>query len=392
MPFDNRSRGGSVAESLAWRESTYCAVTEMIGSFDDGTLSSDVTSLNVLHPYKILRDATQFRIAFPPSGGEYKLKAVIEVPNKQGVTSPARLNIPLTFDNGKTIKQTENSTGVFYSDWVAWPLEVGDECYVKLYLHNDGANFKFRVCGYSGLDISQNETGLMTSSTVNTNVDSTGDMKGSGAWQYRNYGGAYKPGIMESMAFNSNRAPTVDIWGDSISTSSYSPSLSVLTGFLTPIMRANGTPYGHFGFSGSNQKQIPSLAPVRLAMARGDIAICEHGRNSSDTAALKRLWKYLRGLGYKKIIQTTTTNYTKSNNTAFASGGNSQPMRDFIWSHLGLADGVDAIWDVFSVVQTPEGLWRDVAYTNDGLHLTSAAGVPALYNAAIANDWLNDLK
>lgn len=373
-----------VKPSLKWRTSgNIVKWTTGIETTNSGTLLTTTTGVvdaNYIGAWTVAENATRFRVAFPNHGGSFTLKASVEVPNKQGAT-PSRFIIPLTFDGGNPDKKINPFTGVVWSDWIPRPVSIGDIIGVKVFLTNMGSDIFHTRCGQIGYNSGAN----MSSARINTGIDSTNVLSGTGVWTNPSYRGeSYLPAAIHTDCKNTEVGiPSVDVYGTSMATG------HATTSWYNQILSARGGPYANFAVGGSSQLTIPNRAPVRILVASGDIVICEHGRNSDSTSGIYELWKYLRGLGYRKIIQINATNATNAGNTAVTS--NISGYRAYLSTMVGKPDGFDVLWDLFGEVQDPAtGLWRDSSYTQDGVHL-SAAGETYMVSRAKALGWLNDL-
>jgi len=377
---------------LAWRPTTYFTVSAKYGGETGGVRS--VTDFNSLVPHKVVRRAGRFRIWF--SNGiptntvtAFNLSGYVQLPAKNG---SAIQQIPLRFNGSATYPVPAGGGAFWCTDYITWPCEVNDVLYIKTYGTAGGAAFNMPLCGAVTGTISTTPAGAWESGKDNYGSDASAIAVGTTPWTSSAFQmNFFRPVMVETDCSEALRKPTVDFWGDSIGFGVTGTTLS----FLEQIAGNAGVPFFSGCIQGTNQTQLPGnpgaagAAYGRSFLARGDIAICEHGRNSANQGSLLLLWSYLRSLGYRKIIQTTTTNQVNAGNTAIAE--TSAPMRAFQFANLGIGDGPDVIWDVQGVSQDPvTGLWRNPLWSTDGLH-PNDAGNNAIAAAGIAAGWPADL-
>lgn len=351
------------------------------------------TDVNASSAIKALRRCGRFRLRFSTGDRSdaltgFILSGHVEVPGKNG--GPTAF-IPVRFGGSATFFAPAGGGYDIVTDWIGWPVEAGDILHAKMYLHNGGA--AFTISTQSPLTNPARNASTKSQITISgRGSDATAIPYGTSPWientGYVN-GACFAPVAWEAESNELDRPITADFWGDSIG---YGAGSSAAIPFLEQICVAAGVPFNNLCISGSNQTQIPRYALRRLQYARGDIAIVEHGRNSGDTAGLAKLWSFLRSLGYRKIIQTTTTNYTLTGNNALQGGGDSSAMRAFQRANVGVGDGPDVLWDVQGALQDQTtGLWLPGVAPADGLH-PGDAGNTAVAVYAAANGWHNDLK
>jgi hypothetical protein len=378
------------------RSSTYFALRSMDGGDWRQTDASStpivvtsVTDMNSCNPYRVVRRAGRFRAVWTNGTGgasvaAIRIKATVEVPVKNG---SGTLIIPLQFNSQDTVDLPANAGRIVYSDWVTYPLEPNDLVVVKGYYVAPAGGAFNALTVFHGSDGTTNPAGAFSSARVNTATDSTGVAYLSGTWASANFAGSFKEIGIETDSFIPNQLTTVDLWGDSI-------IAGTSTTYIQRTLKALNIPYASFGLSGSSQVTLPASALARMNLARGDIAFCNHGHNSiGSTAALGNVWKMLRQLGYRKIIQTLITEDFSSTDS-YATTANQTRLTDatamnaYILANKGVGDGPDAVWDIPSIAQ-PGRKWVPL-WTTDGIHPSSTgeAGIDAGIRAA---GWQSDL-
>lgn len=378
------------------RPSTYFALRSMDGGDWRNTDASStpivvtsVTDMNSCNPYRVVRRASRFRVAWTNGTGgasvaAIRIKATVEVPVKNG---SGTLIIPCQFNSQDTVDMAANAGRIIYSDWITYPLEPNDLMVVKGYYVAPGGGAFNALTTFHGSDGTSNPAGAFSSARVNTATDSTSVAYLSGTWASANFAGSFKEIGVETDSFYPNQLTTVDLWGDSI-------IAGTGTTYIQRTLKALNIPYASFGLSGSSQLTLPSTALARMNLARGDIAFCNHGHNSiGSTAALGNVWKMLRQMGYRKIIQTLITEDFSSTDS-YATTANQTRLTDatamnaYILANKGVGDGPDAVWDIPSIAQ-PGRKWVPL-WTTDGIHPSSTgeAGIDAGIRAA---GWQSDL-
>jgi hypothetical protein len=388
LPVDVGAVSG--AGNSAWRPSTYFA--NMInGAGGDGTGVRNVTRHNFLQPFKAVRRATRFRLWFTTglpaaAGGAFTLNGSTEIPTKNGAGTTF---IPWRFGGKPTYDVPAGGGVLFPTDWMAYPIDAGDTGYIKGHCYAAGAAFDLPIFGSPQSTVSLSPAGTWESGTDAHATDASGVARGTAPWVASNYvAGIFRAVMIETDCAEDGRLATVDIWGDSIAAGG---AMTARPSYLTQLMLASGRPYANYAISGSNQSQIPSLAYNRMGVARGDIAIMQHGRNAgSDTASYLACLKLFRGLGYRKIIACTPTDQTNAGNTAITSS--SATVRAYIQTLLQAGE-IDAVWDAKEILQPAAGggLWAQPGwYDGSGLHPTDPAN-DAVYAAGIAAGWLDAL-
>jgi len=372
------SAGGT--NPLVWRTSTYFAIGSSNASCDSLGSRPVAKDHNFLQSWKVTQPAKRFRLWFcngaqGNTGTAFTLSGATEV--------PGGIFLPWTFDGKPSFSVPAGGGAIFCTDWQEAPMAANDLFYTKGYCSNDGAGFDMPTFSSPITESYANPSGTFDSGQDELGKDASGIAMGTGPWAAAHYvKGMFRCVMIETDSLNADRLPSVDIWGDSIGAGTMSIP------WVTQVVLASGNPMANLCVHGQNQTQIPKLAMVRAQMARGEIAICEHGRNSSDTAALAALWKYLRGLGYKKIIQTRPSDYIGKGNVLPSQSG-SAAIRAFIDASVKVGDGPDAVWDFYGIAQ-PQGVWVD-GWSKDMLHPT-VEGDKGIANAGIAAGWTKDLK
>lgn len=303
-----------------------------------------------LQSVKVVRRASRFRLWFSngmpgTANTAFTLAAKVQVPSKN---SSGVQQLTVRFNSQPTFAVPAGGGAVWCSDWIGWPVEAGDYLYVKGLLSNAGATFDFPNMGGTYTTPAGCASGDWDSAFTNATADSTAVAKGSGVWASASYMlNMYKMLKVETDCSEATAPITHDSWGDSIGQGANG---DVANSWLNQISIAAGTPFQNYCIAGTNQSQIPSRATNRLQLANGDIAVCEHGRNATgNTAALASLWAYLRGLGYRKIIQTTTTDWIGLDSGTL--GESSAAMRAYQLSQVGVGSGPNVVWDARSYVQ-----------------------------------------
>jgi len=378
----------------AWRPATYFAIGSngLGGDLNGATTPTRAitTDHQMLQSFKVLRRTTRFRLWFSNgtpgcAGTAFTLSGKTEVPTKN---SSGIAFLPWKFNGQPSYSVPANGGALWCTDWQSWPVEAGDMIYPKSYCYNGGSAFTLPALTMPETSAAVSPSGDWDSVKENVGADSSGVQKGTGVWNASAYVSAgFRCLMIETDCQEEGRSPTVDLWGDSIG---YGMNGTVPS-WLNQVVMSAGVPFANYCVAGSSQNHVPSRALTRMGIARGDIAICEHGKNApTATANLLALWKYLRGLGYRKIIQTTTTNGTDAANATVTE--NNALMRAFINANKGVGDGPDVVWDMQAFAQNPAtGLWNP-GYDNgtDGTHL-SAAGDNGVAAAGIAAGWKLDL-
>ena len=384
--------GGS---SIVWRPITYFtkqANIDVDGVGTTNTVKTGLTRHTFKQPFRVVRRATRFRCTFSngqlgTANTQFTLTPSVEVPTKN--TSPKKV-IPLTFGGQKSVIFPAGGGSVVTSDWMAYPLEAADVFFVNGDCYNGGSTFDLPVFGNTNVNSnnpSYSVFALGDGAIDNAATDNSQVLSFTAPWNTAHYsGGTYKCLMIETDCQEAVRLPTVDIWGDSLSQG----SIGNIYSFTNAVCEQAGVAYANLAVQGSSQTQIPSRAPTRLNIARGDIAICQMGVNGlGSPSAMGLLWAYLRGLGYRKIIQTTIHNATNAGNTAVTSSATA--INAYITSNLKVGNGPDIIWDFQGIMQDPiTGLWRSSTYSSDGLHLT-LAGEQYIQTQEVAFNWKNDL-
>lgn len=305
-----------------------------------------------LQSIKVVRSASRFRLYFTngmpgTANTAFTLAGKTQVPTKNG---SGVIYIPWLFNGQSSYTFPAGGGVVIATDWMVWPVEAGDYMYAKGILSNGGAAFDMPNMSSPSSVAAGSAAGDWDSAITGTGADATAVAKGTGVWTNAAYiVNMFRTVMVETDCANKTDLPTTDFWGDSIGQGTDGNSNS----WLNQMGISAGVPFQNYCIAGTNQTQIPIRARIRMALAKGDIAVSEHGRNATGNfTELRAFWAFLRGLGYKKIIQTTTTDWIGL--ASGTLGESSAAMRAYQVAQAALGatgGGPDVLWDIRPYIQ-----------------------------------------